>query len=247
MVDGAPKPTHGIKARLGEDAAKKGAIVPRISDIKDMAITRERTFEFSETSDGNNFFINGVQFDPNVVNTTTRVGDVEKWTLRNLSGELHVFHLHQTAFLVLEKGEGSQEDALGLRDVINLPYAKDGKPGEVTIVIPFTNPVMVGEFVYHCHIVGHEDAGMMQIIRVLPRRTAAEDAWNMFGRLLGSSAPPPWWPDRAQRAARLPEADELTAALRGEICATDAEDGEQASLWISGKGPTRPAEARALP
>ena len=48
---------------------------------------------------------------------------------------------------------------LGMRDVINIPYAKNGKPGVAELIIPFTNPIMVGEFVYHCHIVGHEDAG----------------------------------------------------------------------------------------
>lgn len=243
VVAGEPKPTRRLGERLREPAAKKRLIVPRPELVRDMPITRERTFTFSETADGNSFFINNNQFDPNVVNTTTRVGEVEKWKLRNTSGELHVFHLHQTSFLVLDKGEGVQEDATGgMRDVINLPYAQDGRAGEVTIIIPFTNPVMVGEFVYHCHIVGHEDAGMMQTIRVLPRRTAAEDAWNLIGRLAGSNEPPPWWPARAKKAARMPEADELSAALRGQICTSpdDEEDEREASLWVSGKGAVAP-------
>ncbi len=245
VVAGDPKPAKGIGARLREPAADRGDIYPRPRDIKAMEITRERTMTFSESADGNTFYINKRQFDPNVVDTTARVGDVERWTLRNTSGELHVFHLHQTAFLVQKAGVGEQEDATGMRDVINLPYAKDGKAGEVSIIIPFTNPVMVGRFVYHCHIVGHEDAGMMQIIRVLPRRTAAEDAWYMFGRLLGSDAPPPWWPDRARTAARIPEADELSAALRGQICVSPDEDEEEreAGLWVSGKGPVSPVRS----
>ena len=40
-------------------------------------------------------------------------------------------------------------------------------PGEVKVIIPFTDPIMVGRFVYHCHIVGHEDAGMMANLVVL--------------------------------------------------------------------------------
>lgn len=246
VVAGEPTPESGIGDRLRQPAAMKRTIVPRPLDFKNLPITRERVFEFSDAADFSKFYINGQTFDPNVVNTTTRVGDVEKWTLRNLAGELHVFHLHQTSFLVLEEGVGKQPDATGLRDVITMPYALDGKPGEVSIIIPFTNPVMVGQFVYHCHIVGHEDAGMMQSIRVLPQRTAAEDAWRMFGKLLGSDEPPPWWPERAKSAARLPEADELAAALRGEICTTpdpDDEREEQASLWVSGKGPTPPEPA----
>ena len=242
VVTGDPRPDRGISERVLQPAANKTAIFPRARDVKDLAITRERVFEFSDASDFSKFYINGQIFDPNVVNTTTRVGEVERWRLRNLAGEYHVFHLHQTSFLVQEGGVGPQPDARGLRDVITIPYAVDGTPGEVSVIIPFTNPVMVGQFVYHCHLVGHEDAGMMQSIRVLPQRTAAEDTWRMFGRLLGSDAPPPWWPARAQRAARLPEADELTAALRGEICTTDpADEREQANLWVSGRGPVPPA------
>jgi suppressor of ftsI len=45
----------------------------------------------------------------------------------------------------------------------------------VKLIIPFTNPAIASEFVYHCHIIGHEDAGMMQNIPVLPRKTAAEE------------------------------------------------------------------------
>ncbi len=242
VISGDPKPDRGISERVKQPAANKDAIVPRAKDIKNLEVTRERVFEFSDASDFSKFYINGQIFDPNVVNTTTRVGEVERWKLRNLAGEYHVFHLHQTSFFVEKEGVGKQPDATGLRDVITIPYALDGAPGEVSVIIPFTNPVMVGQFVYHCHLVGHEDAGMMQSIRVLPRKTAAEDAWRMFGRLLGSDAPPPWWPARAQRAARLPEADELTAALRGEICVTSdpADEREEANLWVSGRGPVPP-------
>jgi FtsP/CotA-like multicopper oxidase with cupredoxin domain len=44
-------------------------------------------------------------------------------------------------------------------------------PGEVKVIIPFTNPVIAGEFVYHCHIVQHADQGMMANIQVVPPGT----------------------------------------------------------------------------
>jgi hypothetical protein len=84
---------------------------------------------------------------------------------------------------------GEQADYPGLRDVIDIPYKKNGKPGFVKMLVPFLNPIMVGEFVYHCHIVGHEDAGMMANIRVLPRQTAAEEAWDKLTRLAGLATP----------------------------------------------------------
>jgi hypothetical protein len=55
-----------------------------------------------------------------------------------------------------------------LRDVIDIPYAQNGVPGVVKIIVPFTDPLMVGRFVFHCHIVEHEDGGMMANVVVLP-------------------------------------------------------------------------------
>jgi suppressor of ftsI len=43
----------------------------------------------------------------------------------------------------------------------------DEGPGVLKVVIPFTDPVIVGRFVYHCHSVNHEDKGMMGIVEVV--------------------------------------------------------------------------------
>ncbi len=91
---------------------------------------------------------------------------MEEWTIQNVSGERHVFHIHQLDFLVTSIN-GVAQPADTLRDVVDLPYAVNGVPGEVKMIIPFTDPIMVGRFVFHCHIVGHEDAGMMANIVVL--------------------------------------------------------------------------------
>lgn len=97
-----------------------------------------------------------------------RLGDIEEWTIINRTGERHVFHIHQLDFLVT-KMKGQALDYEGLRDVIDVPEATNGVPGDVTLIVPFTNPVMVGKFVSHCHILEHEDKGMMANIVVLPR------------------------------------------------------------------------------
>ena len=66
---------------------------------------------------------------------------------------------------------GVPQTFTGYQDTVSLPFARrvQGQmiPGEVTVIIPFTNPVMVGEFVYHCHIVQHADQGMMANIEVV--------------------------------------------------------------------------------
>jgi Multicopper oxidase len=55
----------------------------------------------------------------------------------------------------------------GYQDTVSLPIATNKGPGEVKIRIPFTNPLIVGKFVYHCHIVQHADQGMMANIKVV--------------------------------------------------------------------------------
>jgi FtsP/CotA-like multicopper oxidase with cupredoxin domain len=54
-----------------------------------------------------------------------------------------------------------------LRDTFSIPPANEVGPGSLTVVIPFTDPVIAGKFVFHCHAVDHEDKGMMGVIEVL--------------------------------------------------------------------------------
>jgi len=192
IVDGPPVDNAQIAHRLGKPAASPGTITPKARQIAKLQITNRRTFVFSETPDGNTFFINGKEYKENRIDTTVRLGAVEEWTILNTSGELHVFHIHQLSFLVTEVN-GEQPDYLGLRDVIDLPYKTGGKPGVVKMIVPFTNPIMVGKFVYHCHIVGHEDAGMMANIRVLPPSRSAAGQTLDWVRTLATRGPSVAW------------------------------------------------------
>ena len=117
---------------------------------------------FSESRRWKHVFIDGKMYDEGRIDTEVKLGDIEEWT-----GERHVFHIHQLDFLVTMMN-GQALDYEGLRDVIDVPEASNGVPGEVKLIIPFTNPVIVGKFVYHCHILEHEDKGMMANIVVLP-------------------------------------------------------------------------------
>jgi suppressor of ftsI len=53
------------------------------------------------------------------------------------------------------------------RDTAAIPPATDAGPGVIKVVIPFTDPEIVGRFVYHCHAVDHEDKGMMGVVQVV--------------------------------------------------------------------------------
>ena len=101
-------------------------------------------------------------------------GTVEDWVIENRSRELHAFHIHQLHFLLLDySGRRINEDFL--RDTVNVPYY-DGRSlayPSVRLRMDFRDPNTVGTFVYHCHLLEHEDKGMMGSIQVLAAPPAA--------------------------------------------------------------------------
>lgn len=114
-----------------------------------------------------------IPFDPrNPPAIITNQGAVEEWTIQNRTDEVHEFHIHQVHFLVEEiNGVKIPKGQQQLYDTFQVPYwhKEDGKPYPyIKIKLDFRGPT-VGDFVYHCHILDHEDQGMMAIIRVLPK------------------------------------------------------------------------------
>ena len=106
--------------------------------------------------------------DPPAILTTQ--GSAEEWTIENRSNENHEFHIHQIHFLLLARNgiPVSAEDRQIL-DTVDIPFwTGTGPYPSVTVRMDFRGPD-IGDFVYHCHILDHEDGGMMAIIRVLPR------------------------------------------------------------------------------
>jgi FtsP/CotA-like multicopper oxidase with cupredoxin domain len=105
---------------------------------------------------------------------TVPAGTTEEWVVENWTRELHAFHVHQLHFRVLEVG-GQKQPNPELLDVVNVPYAtntdKPGAPvipGRVRIKLYFPE-AMAGDILFHCHLVDHEDNGMMGMVRVLPK------------------------------------------------------------------------------
>ena len=137
-----------------------------IDDVRSAPIAHRRTLTYSRTPDRKMFFIDGHVMDENRVDQTVKLGDTEEWTIVNTDQQYHSFHIHQTAFLVTEvNGVRRNEDSL--RDTFPVPPATDEGYGVLKVVIPFTDPVIVGRFVYHCHAADHEDKGMMGIVEVV--------------------------------------------------------------------------------
>ena len=110
-------------------------------------------------------------FDPNsnIPNIVVKQGDVEDWIIENRSTELHAFHIHQLHFMMMD-WSGIAVNEPYLRDTVNVPYY-NGKTlayPSVRLRMDFRDPNTVGTFVYHCHLLEHEDGGMMGLIRVEP-------------------------------------------------------------------------------
>jgi len=138
--------------------------------------TRTRKLYFSESPDGQQFYltVDGAKpaaFDPmtTVPNIVVKQGDVEDWIIENRSTELHAFHIHQVHFQVVE-WLGLAVNEPFLRDTINIPFYDATMPHfpSVRLRMDFRDPTTVGTFVYHCHLLDHEDGGMMGLIRVEP-------------------------------------------------------------------------------
>jgi FtsP/CotA-like multicopper oxidase with cupredoxin domain len=104
-------------------------------------------------------------------------GTTEEWVIENWTRELHAFHVHQLHFRVLEINGQRQADPQ-LLDVVNVPFAanidKPGAqtiPGRVRIKLNFPED-LAGDILFHCHLVDHEDNGMMGMVRVIPKDAA---------------------------------------------------------------------------
>ncbi len=154
---------------------------PAVPWIGDVAPQRTRRLYFSEEpqdpNDANSktiFYltVDGEKpqaFDPasGKPHIVVRQGDVEDWIIENRSNELHAFHIHQLHF-ELRSWFGVEVDEEFLRDTINVPYYNGRDPvyPSVRLRMDFRDPQIVGTFVYHCHLLEHEDGGMMGLITV---------------------------------------------------------------------------------
>lgn len=128
-------------------------------DLSHEPIAARRTIVFSENKDGTKFFINGKQFDMNRVDIRSKLNTVEEWTVRNDSNEEHSFHVHVNHFQLMSIN-GRPHEGHGLQDVASIP-AK----GRFVIRIRFNT--YTGKTVLHCHILNHEDAGMMAVLEII--------------------------------------------------------------------------------
>jgi len=148
-------------------------------DLRNVPVDRRRVFQLSEreprgTGQLNKFsyYINGRQYvhGANPVGATMLLGSTEEWEFVNLTYEPHPLHIHVNPFQVIAVN-GALSNELHYRDTAKLPPF-----GTLTIRHQFLD--FTGLFVWHCHILFHEDNGMMQLVQVVatPAEVQAADA-----------------------------------------------------------------------
>jgi FtsP/CotA-like multicopper oxidase with cupredoxin domain len=170
-----PTPTVYREARLMPGSGR------RFAGLAAAPLTAQRTVFFAE---GEHTFYMTVDGQPNRAfepdmppAIVTRVGAVEEWVVQNRSEESHEFHIHQIHFLVESQDNfGKYAPAPGITgqylDTVDIPaWSGTGPYPSVRLRMDFRGAI-AGTFVFHCHILSHEDKGMMNVIQVLPATAA---------------------------------------------------------------------------
>jgi len=137
--------------------ASKSRLKP---DFKTVDLANEEKapprFTVTFTEDQNGFYINGEKFAPDAAPLVrAKVGTFQHWKVVNATAELHPLHIHQVHFLAYAENDKRIADPLWL-DTVNVPYG-----GTVDVIMDFSDPVIKGMSVFHCHLLNHEDKGMM--------------------------------------------------------------------------------------
>lgn len=133
------------------------SLIP-FDDLAGDEIAQRRVITFMEQKTAPAFSIDGHAFVEGVVNQTVKLGTTEEWTIRNDSPEWHPFHIHVNDFQIMSRN--GQPIPPHFEDTALLP-----PNGEIVMRTRFLD--YTGKFVYHCHILMHEDAGMMGVIEVV--------------------------------------------------------------------------------
>ena len=153
---------------------------------------------------------------------TVKAGTTEEWLIENWTNELHTFHIHQLHFRVLDV-DGRPSPAPELLDVVEIPYASatglrsaEGpvRPGRVRLRMTFPAD-MAGDIPFHCHLVDHEDNGMMAVLRIVKPGASSRPVAR------APEAEPAHAPDRP--AAAIGPTDDsraasLPAAMKESVC-----------------------------
>ncbi len=161
---------HFFDKRIGKsflkiNVNKKAKNITKVPDkltslikypLKDVEDTRY--FELSGMR--GRLYINGLRMDLKYINEEVPLNDVEVWEIKNTMMITHNFHIHATHFMILERNgrtSGVYENEKGYKDTVRIPGGES-----VKFIVKMTDyKDEKTPYMYHCHFLEHEDAGMM--------------------------------------------------------------------------------------
>ncbi|WP_243437470.1 multicopper oxidase family protein [Streptomyces sp. FH025] len=130
-------------------------------DLAGAPIAARHDIVYTENAAGTEFYINGEQFDPDRVDITSKLNTVEEWRVVNDTGEEHSFHVHTNHFQLMSVNDTPTPPGSRWHETVNVPAH-----GNAVLRIRFDD--FTGRTVLHCHILNHEDAGMMAVLDIVP-------------------------------------------------------------------------------
>ncbi|HEU0079943.1 MAG TPA: multicopper oxidase domain-containing protein, partial [Longimicrobiaceae bacterium] len=199
VLEGSPvSPPQARMAIAGVDAQLADSIARLLAEDD----VNHDTLRFQDT--------NGLQinrpYDHNFLNAAVPYETVQEWVLineTNVNGNqaLHTFHIHQTDFVITRINGVPQPDSVHLDNVfLGIHKLPNGQWAGDTVTVRFKyKPIAAGPFVYHCHVLAHEDAGMMGNVCVYDPRTGLQYCrqWFPTGPDGATAAAPPSGGDHA--------------------------------------------------
>ena len=153
MDESAPAMAHPAAVRPASRPAVYKPLSPGLTSALEKS---EPRFVVTFTEDKNGFYINNRKYSPTEgPMLTVKVGHYVHWRVVNNSHEIHPFHIHQVHFLVYQQ-DGKKVAQPEWMDTVNVE-----PEGSVDLVMDFTDPIIRGMSLFHCHLLKHEDKGMM--------------------------------------------------------------------------------------
>jgi FtsP/CotA-like multicopper oxidase with cupredoxin domain len=152
-----------MQFRVTRNLTDNSSIPSRLRSLPslDAASAVTRTFEFGRARFSGLWTINGLAFDPNRVDAQPRLGTTETWIVKNKSSATHVIHIHDVDQQLVSRNGVAPARYERMKESWTLGIGE-------TIVLKLKFTDNIGRFVFHCHILEHEDAAMMAQMEVVP-------------------------------------------------------------------------------
>jgi len=150
-----------VTINISQDATVQTTLPSKLTTLEKFAVkTAVRTRPFVLSGMMGNFEINGKSMDINRIDERVPLGDVEIWEIRNDMMVDHNFHIHATHFMLTERNGSEAKvpaNEKGYKDVVYIPANESVK--FIVKMVDYKDTTV--PYMYHCHFLEHEDAGMM--------------------------------------------------------------------------------------